>query len=131
MFCQNCGSKTDENAYVCVHCGIILKKGNKNKIKLKNNHLLFGLFSVALGIISIILSTMLFFNDINSVGMYTEIYERVLFVLSYSVTAIVMTSASFIFSLISKNRICRSFGLFLSILSLFFIITEIIIVVIY
>ena len=25
MYCSNCGNKVDEDAYVCLNCGVILK----------------------------------------------------------------------------------------------------------
>lgn len=132
MFCQNCGNKIDENAYLCVHCGVFLKKRSDVKVvNYKTNNKALGVVGFVLGIVSIVLSIMLFFHDISSVGMYTEIYERIFYVLNYSITAIMMTSVTFIFSLISKKNIYRSIGLLLSLLSFFFIITEIVVVIIY
>lgn len=132
MFCQNCGNKIDENAYLCVHCGVFLKKrSNVKVVNYKTNNKALGVVGFVLGIVSIVLSIMLFFHDISSVGMYTEIYERIFYVLNYSITAIMMTSVTFIFSLISKKNIYRSIGLLLSLLSFFFIITEIVVVIIY
>ena len=131
MFCQNCGNKIADNAYVCVHCGVFLKKRSDIKgINHSNNNAL-GVVSLILGIVSIFLSIMLFFYDISSVGMYTEIYERVFYAFNYSLTAIMMSSVSLIFSLISKKSTCSSVALLLSLLSYFFIITEIVVVVIY
>ena len=34
MYCSNCGNKVDEDAYVCLNCGVILKK-RENKVKSK------------------------------------------------------------------------------------------------
>lgn len=28
MFCKNCGKEIDDNAYVCVHCGVKVKEDN-------------------------------------------------------------------------------------------------------
>ena len=38
MYCSNCGNKVDEDAYVCLNCGVILKK-RENKVKSKKNNL--------------------------------------------------------------------------------------------
>lgn len=132
MFCQNCGNKLDENAYVCVNCGVVLRKRSETKvINNRSNNKALGIVSVILGVISIVLSIMLFFHDISSVGMYTEVYERFFYALDYSITAIMMTTVTLIFSLISKKKSYSSVGLLLSLLSYFFIITEIVVVIIY
>ena len=62
MYCSNCGNKVDDNAYVCVNCGVILKKRTNNirNIKVKNNNVI-GVFSLIFGIISVISSFSLFF----------------------------------------------------------------------
>ena len=115
MFCQNCGNKNDENAYVCVHCGVFLKKRSETRtVNYKDNSNTLGVVSFVLGIVSILLSVMLFFHDISSVGMYTEVYERLFYAVDYSITAIMMTSVTFIFSLISKKSIYSSVGFVLS-----------------
>lgn len=132
MFCQNCGNKIDDNAYVCVHCGVFLKKRSESKvINNRSNNKTLGVVSLILGIIAIVLSIMLFFHDISSVGMYTEIYERIFYVLDYSLTAIMVSAVTLIFSLISKRGSYSSIGLILALLSFFFIITEIVVVIIY
>ena len=38
MYCSNCGNKVDEDAYVCLNCGVILKK-RENKVKSKKSFL--------------------------------------------------------------------------------------------
>lgn len=132
MFCTNCGNKIDENACVCLNCGVLVRKRSSNvkkKNKINNNTL--GLSSTILGIVAIVFSLMLFFNDISSVGMYTEVHERILYTLNYSITAIMLATVTLIFSLIGKKTLYTSIGLFLSLLSFFFIITEFIVVIIY
>ena len=129
MFCGNCGNKIDENSYVCVHCGAFLKK--RSDVKTKSDAKTLGVISVILGIVSLILSLMLFFHDISSAGMYTEIYERIFYAVDYSLSALLMSTVTFIFALISKKNNSSSIGLLLSLLSYFFIITEIVVVIIY
>lgn len=132
MFCQNCGNKIDENAYVCIHCGVFLKKRSDVKVvNNRSNNKVLSIVSFILGVIAVILSVMLFFHDISSVGMYTEIYERIFYALDYSITAIMMATVTLIFSLVSKKGTYSSLGLLLSLLSFFFIITEIVVVIIY
>lgn len=128
MFCQNCGNKIDDNAYICVHCGIFIKKRSETMI-VNNNAL--GIVSIILGFVAMILSISLFFHDISSAGMYTEVYERIFYALDYSLTAIMMTTVTFIFSLVGKKGTYSSIGFFLSLLSFFFIVTEIVVVIIY
>lgn len=132
MLCQNCGNKIDDNAYVCVHCGVFLRKRSESNVAnhIENNKAL-SIVSLIIGVFSIFLSLSLFFHDISSVGMYTEIYERVFYAINYSITAIMMASVGLIFSLISKKDTYSSIGLMLSLLSFFFIITEIVVVIIY
>lgn len=128
MYCTNCGNRIEEDAYVCVNCGMILKSRSIDK---KNNNNILGVVSIILGCISLMLSFMLFFHDIRTVGMYTEVYERIFYTLDYALTAILMSFVTSIFALISKKNTYSNVGLFLSILSFFFIITEFIVVIIY
>lgn len=132
MFCQNCGNKVDDNAYVCVNCGVFLKKRSDIKIvKEKKNTNASSVISVVFGGAALLLSFLLFFHDISSVGMYTEIFERIMYVLNYSLFAILFASISLILSLIGKRNCYNNIGLMLSFISFFFIITEFIVVVIY
>ena len=79
MYCSNCGNKVDEDAYVCLNCGVILKK-RENKVKSKKNNIkLFNVVTLVFSIISFILSFSLFFYDISEVGMYTKAYERIIY----------------------------------------------------
>ena len=128
MYCANCGNRVEEDSYVCGYCGMILKSRIIDK---KHNNNILGVVSVVLGCMALILSFMLFFHDIRSVGMYTEVYERIFYTLDYALSAILMSSVAMIFSLISKKNAYSSVGLFLSILSFFFIITEFVVVIIY
>ena len=128
MYCINCGNKVDEEAYVCVNCGKILKSRSLDK---KNNSNILSLISIILGCFSLIFSLMLFFRDIRTVGMYTKFFDRIIYALDYSLSTILLSTVTLIFALISKKNNYRNIGLFLSILSFFFIITEFIVVVIY
>lgn len=132
MFCQNCGNKLNDNAYVCLNCGVILKKRSEIKIvKEKKDINVIGIVSVVLGLLAVVFSLLLFFHDISPAGMYTEIYERIFFALGYSLFAILLASGTLILSLVSKRNHYSNIGFGLSLLSFFFIITEIVVVVIY
>ena len=132
MYCQNCGNKVDENAYVCLNCGVILKKRSDIKaVKHVSNVNTSGIIGFVFGIISLMLSILLFFNDISSVGMYTEILERIIYTINFSLFAILFASVSLILSLVGRKNCYNSIGLMLSFLSFFFIITEFIVVIIY
>ena len=70
MYCVNCGNKLDENAYVCVNCGLLLRKRSEvNVVKENRNTNTSGFVSTIFGVIAIVLSLMLFFHDISLVGM--------------------------------------------------------------
>lgn len=136
MFCINCGNKLDENACVCLNCGVLVRNRSENKVIKKRktnsvNNKALGLISVIFGILSLILSLMLYFHDISSVGMYTEVGEKIMFTLNYAITAILMSLIALVFSLISKKNMYNKIGFLLSILSFFFIITEFLVVIIY
>lgn len=132
MFCTNCGNKVDENAYVCVNCGVLLKKRIETKnIRTKNDANITGKFSLIFGFLALISSLSLFLYDISSVGMYTEIYERILYALDYSLISILVASVCLVLSLVGKKNAYSKYGLILAFLSFFFIITEFVVVVIY
>lgn len=129
MYCSNCGNKVDDNAYVCVNCGVILKKRTNNirNIKVKNNNVI-GVFSLIFGIISVISSFSLFFYDISEVGMYTKALERIMYGLGFASISILFTIISLVFPLIKKDN---KVGVILTIISAFLILSEIFVIVVY
>lgn len=129
MYCSNCGNKVDDNAYVCVNCGVILKKRTNNirNIKAKNNNVI-GVFSLIFGIISVISSFSLFFYDISEVGMYTKALERIMYGLGFASISILFTIISLVFALIKKDN---KVGVILTIISAFLILSEIFVIVVY
>lgn len=126
MYCSNCGNKVDENAYVCVHCGVVLKK-RSNNIKY-NNNVVFNIFSLTISIIAMISSLSLFFIDISDVGMYTKISERIFYGIGFTSISISLTVLSLIFALINKKN---KVNLVLTFISIFLILSEIFVIVIY
>lgn len=129
MYCSNCGNKVDDNAYVCVNCGVILKKRTNNirNIKVKNNNVI-GVFSLIFGIISVISSFSLFFYDISEVGMYTKALERIMYGLGFASISILFTIISLVFALIKKDN---KVGVILTIISAFLILSEIFVIAVY
>lgn len=129
MYCSNCGNKVDDNAYVCVNCGVILKKRTNNirNIKVKNNNVI-DVFSLIFGIISVISSFSLFFYDISEVGMYTKALERIMYGLGFASISILFTIISLVFALIKKDN---KVGVILTIISAFLILSEIFVIVVY
>ena len=126
MYCSNCGNKVDENAYVCVHCGVVLKK-RSNNIKY-NNNVVFNIFSLIISIIAMISSLSLFFIDISDVGMYTKISERIFYGIGFTSISISLTVLSLIFALINKKN---KVNLILTFISIFLILSEMFVIVIY
>ncbi len=83
-FCTNCGKEIDENAVICVHCGVQVKANNGNVTmseediidKKAKNALTFGLISIVAWIIPIIGYVMTILGFVNaSKGMKSEKYK--------------------------------------------------------
>lgn len=136
MYCQNCGNKVDEKAYVCVNCGVILNKNNNintNKIvREKKNSNATGIVSIIFASISLFFCLVGFlFGDISSVGMYTEVYERFFFAIGYNFIQSLFAFIALVLSLINRKNTCNKVGLALTLVAVFLIITEFIVIIIY
>ena len=131
MYCSNCGNKVDEKAYICVNCGVILKKDNEVPKKVRKDSNVTGVFSIIFGVIALLISIGLFFIDISNVGMYTEIYEKVAYAIGFVIIPFIFMILSLIFALIKKNKTSNKVGLVMSLISAFLIITEVMVVIIY
>ena len=83
MFCTNCGKQLDDNAVVCVHCGVPVKNSRQGApvqgqmsqplqqpVQPKNTNKI-GVAGFAVGTASIIFSVYLFF-----IGMLFSVYSR-------------------------------------------------------
>ena len=103
MYCSNCGNKVDDNAYVCVNCGVILKRRENVKRNKKQNSNVFGMFSLFFSVVAVLSSFSLFFYDISSVGMYTKAYERVIYGIGFTSISIFLTILSLIFNSLINN----------------------------
>ena len=122
MYCINCGNKIDDNAYICVNCGVLVNKGHRSK---KNT---LYKSSNTLGIISIFLGT---FIDISEVGIYTEFYDRFNYAARFVLFPFVSMFLSLICALKKKSNIFNRIGLGLALTAAFLIITEIMVIIIY
>lgn len=137
MYCTNCGNKIDENAYVCVNCGVIIKKDNSNRVvkkvqKNKENSNGTGIASIVVALIGILISLYGFiFGDVDAVSLYTKFFERVFFAFGYNLFQLIFMIVSLILSLVnSKNKYNRiGFGLTLGLI--FLIISEFVVIIIY
>lgn len=134
MYCSNCGNKVDDKAYICVNCGVILKKKSSDdnfNISKKNKNIP-GIISIVISIMAVLFSLNGFlFGDITSVGMYTNLYERFFFAMGYNLIPMVLMIIAFILSLINIKKNYNKIGLGISFAALFLIITEFIVILIY
>ncbi len=136
MYCSNCGNKIDENAYVCVNCGVIIKKTTPSKISTKSvsktNSSITGIVSILLASVSLVFGLYGFiFGDITSVGMYTSIVERLTFAMNYNLIQFLFAIIGLVFSLVEINKKSNKIGLFLVLLAFFFILSEFVVILIY
>ena len=131
MYCSNCGNKVDEDAYVCLNCGVILKKRVFFVFFFFFFLKFFNVVTLVFSIKSFILSFSLFFYDISEVGMYTKAYERIIYGLGFVSTTMFFTIISLIFALVNKKSNIGKIGLGLTLISVFLILTEIFVIVIY
>jgi len=136
MYCSNCGNKVYENAYVCVKCGVILNKENNNanstfvkRKKSKSNS--FGITSIVFSALALFFCVNCLSTDISEVGMYTEMFDRILYAIGFTFFSTVFMIVSLILALVDKKKVYNKIGLGLSLFSLFLIITEFVVIIIY
>ena len=133
MFCHNCGNKLEGESMVCLKCGCLVQRGQYKKISKKKNSNVQGIISLIFGIISILLSFNLMLKDISNVGMYTKLFDRLYYAIDIAMAPLFLSFITLVISSNGKNKedAFNKTGLFLSIISLFFIVSEIVIVIIY
>ena len=135
MYCSNCGNKVCENAYICVKCGVILNKDNNVNtatIKRKKNSAGGdGITSIIFSVLALFFCMICLFTDISEVGMYTKIYERIPYAIVFTMLPTVFMIVSLILALVDRKKTYNKIGLGLSLFSLFLIITEFVVVIIY
>lgn len=137
MYCKYCGNKVNDEAYVCLGCGHIIDRENTaipSRLKVKRTKKpknISGILSIVAATASIIAILLCLMGDISSVGKYTFIYERISYGIRYVLFPIVFATSSIILSLAERNKLLNKMGLGMSLISIFFILTEVIVVVIY
>lgn len=139
MYCKNCGNKLDDNAYVCVNCGVLVDSNkNNNSIpsrvyreKKNNDNNVTGILSIIFSSLAVLDVFDCLTTDISSVGMYTKVFDRIIYLLDFLSFSLTFMVVGFILSLIYKNKTCNKVGLGLSLLALFLIITEVMVVIFY
>lgn len=136
MYCRNCGNKLDDNAYVCVKCGVLVDRNDNvpsrsiNKVKKRDNNVT-GILSIVFSALANLYGFGNLTMDISSVGMYTKILDRVIYSLNLIGFSLTFMIVGFILALANKEKLCNKVGLGLSLLSLFLIITEVLVVIFY
>lgn len=138
MYCRNCGNKLDENAYVCINCGVLVDSNKNNNIpsriyreKKNNDCNVTGILSIIFSSLAVLDGFNCLTSDISNIGMYTKILDRIIYLLDFLSFSLMFVVVGFILSLIHKNKTCNKVGLGLSLLALFLIITEVLVVIFY
>ena len=133
MFCPNWGNKLEENTIVCDKCGTLVKRSNYQKNVVKGNINIRGVVSLIFGIISILMCFDFLLQNISNVGMYTKITERLYYAFDLVLAPLCLSFVTLVVSYGGKNndKVLNKIGLFLSIISIFMVVLEIVIVIIY
>lgn len=137
MYCTNCGNKVDENAYVCVNCGVIVKKDNSNRVvkkvqKNKGNSNGTGIASIVVASIGILISLCGFlFGDVDAVSLYTKVSERIFFAFGYNLFQLIFMIVSLVLSLVNGKNKYNRIGLGLTLGLAFLIVSEFVVIIIY
>lgn len=133
MYCDNCGNKLDNSNIICPKCGLLVGRSQYKKNKKKKDSNIRGLISLILGVICLLMCFNFILKDISIVGMYVNIKDRMLYVVELVLAPLLLSFISLVISSTDRNKddVFNKMGIFLSIMSLFFIITEIVIVIIY
>lgn len=127
MICNRCGSKLEEGTTICSNCGATIEKEKREE---KN---ISGIIGFIFSVISLFMCISFMLKDISKVGMYTNIMDRLYFAINLVLAPLFLSFISLIICYGGKNNdsAINKAGLFFSIISLFFVITEIVIVIIY
>ena len=126
MYCFNCGKKVDEKAVVCVHCGCELKKRGNGR----------GIASMVIGIVGLLYTLRAFLAvfQLDSYLDYQTFAYQFGFAIGFVLVQYILAMVSLCLSLTERKAKKTGFnmaGLCLSILTLFLIIIQFIVVVTY
>lgn len=120
-FCTNCGNEINENAVVCVKCGVSTNNNVKTNEKIKGNGL--GIASLVLGIFAILnsLGALLLTSCLLLAGEYFIIEEKIVFGILFYMFPIVLFIIGLVLGFVSRNKIKNGVnltGLLLNFISL-------------
>ncbi len=133
MYCCNCGNKLEDGAVVCIKCGVFVDNQNipisKTVKKRKENNYLTGIVSIIIGIISFYLTIKVMIGGMGNVSTMS-IENKVGYAINLTINPFIWALISFLIAIGSRNRnkILNIIGLSLSLLSIFFLLTEIVMV---
>lgn len=136
MYCKNCGNKLNENAYVCLKCGVLVDNNSviptrMSREKKKNDNNVTGILSIIFSSLAVLDIFDCLTSNISSIGMYTKLLDRFIYLLDFVGFSLTFMVVGFILSLVQKNKTCNKVGLGLSLLALFLILTEVMVVIFY
>lgn len=131
MYCRNCGNKLEDGAYVCTKCGVLASEESSIKIKNKKESNVLGILSIIFSSLAVLISLDLLTDDISFINMYTNAMDKIVYIISHVGLSMALVIVSLILAFTNRKNICNKIGLSLSLLSLFFIITEIVVVILY
>ena len=136
MYCRNCGNKLNENSYVCLKCGVLVDNNSviptrMSKEKKKNDSNVTGILSIIFSSLAVLDIIDCWTSNISSIGMYTKLLDRFIYLLDFIGFSLTFMIVGFILSLVQKNKTCNKVGLGLSLLALFLILTEVMVVIFY
>lgn len=136
MYCRNCGNKLNENSYVCLKCGVLVDNNSviptrMSKEKKKNDSNVTGILSIIFSSLAVLDIFDCLTSNISSIGMYTKLLDRFIYLLDFIGFSLTFMIVGFILSLVQKNKTCNKVGLGLSLLALFLILTEVMVVIFY
>ena len=120
-FCTNCGNEINENAVVCVKCGVSTNNNVKTNEKIKGNGL--GIASLVLGIFAILnsLGALLLTSCLLLAGEYFIIEEKIVFGVLFYMFPIVLFIKGLVLGFVSRHKIKNGVnltGLLLNFISL-------------
>ena len=136
MYCRNCGNKLNENSYVCLKCGVLVDNNSviptrMSKEKKKNDSNVTGILSIIFSSLAVLDIFDCLTSNISSIGMYTKLLDKFIYLLDFIGFSLTFMIVGFILSLVQKNKTCNKVGLGLSLLALFLILTEVMVVIFY
>lgn len=103
-FCSNCGNKLDENAVVCVKCGVATC--NLQQVKTKQPGRGLSIASMVLGIIAIFYGTCFSLTSI-MISLIEEFYneEKIVFSIGFNFLPLVLSITGLSLGISSRSKI--------------------------